>query len=600
MHIARLLVLLAALASVPMQVGAAEPASPSILQPQQLTAEGVGPGRWDFGFYPNGAPWVAYYTADQRLMLRDADGVEHRLQAGPRAGRPTGLEVLIRNGQPLVAWRHKAPAAVQGMHAALPGQIDAPVRLAGPESVPLSRLKLLEDSQGTLHSVWLGERPDKESQRLYHIYHSALSRDGIRSQETRVLPGIYPGAIVDGDRVAVFSHYPDRAGSKGVVAMRVLGADGAFGEEQVIAETAVEIAPFFEVMKLNGRWYVFWVAQHGADLKDFLLEGAQSADGGKTWNRFALEEFRGVDFSHVEIASDGKQGFYLTFSAAATRAGHAAESQDLPGSDEREYVVYFVHSPDNGKTWRSRNMRKGEAVDMKAIRASMATSSDGKTILMVWEDYRDIRPNLYFSYSKDGGANWSQARPFGRPGFDNLTLLSHLDLKSLRYENGRFHMVVPVDDGSPYTLGVLSLYSFSIEQLEAQGKTMEKSRVAADEQRLRARIDELWTAFVAEDYPKVYSLHDPFFRFRVPERTYLSQTGMMKYHAHEVKELTIQGNRASVRTEVEFSVPEMKFRDKTFSRERAPEIFEEVWVFVDGDWYREFRSEATEARFTPY
>jgi uncharacterized protein YchJ len=586
MHILRLLGLMIVL-SVSSQVIATETLRSALLKPQHLTTDPVGPGEWEFGFYDDGGYWVSYYTPDQRLKIRAGDGSEHVLSVGPKADRPTGLAVEVVENKPYVAWRHKTPAAVQGLYMVMPGHADAPVRLASRDSVPLTRIRLGVDASGTTHVAWLGEKPYPEEKRSYFIYHAALSRDGLRSRESRVLPGIYPAMIVDGEDVAVFSHYPSSESGAGKIALRMLGKDGEFGEESTVAETAAEIAPYFRAEKINGRWFVLWVAQYGSMLNEYVLEGAHSADGGKTWVPFSLEQFRGADFSHIEVQGDGQQGLHLVFAATKSTDG------------DKYYGIHYAHSPDNGATWRAQNLRVSPNVqDMKALRPSFAR--DGKTLVVAWEDYRDIRPNIYIRLSTDDGNHWHEELPLVRPGLDSLGLLSRVDSHSMVFHDDKFHLLVPEYVGMASDFGRLSMFSFTPDDIIAHGRAIERERISADPERLRERVSAFWQAFVEEDYAQVYRLHDPFFRTGVSERAYVAQMGRIKYYGHEIKEVQIHGARATVRTEVDFAVPEVRMRGKTFSRERAPEVFEEIWVFVDGDWYREFRSEVTGSRYTLY
>jgi len=106
---------------------------------------------------------------------------------------------------------------------------------------------------------------------------------------------------------------------------------------------------------------------------------------------------------------------------------------------------------------------------------------------------------------------------------------------------------------------------------------------------LRQRANEFWSAFVKEDYDTVYNIFDPFYRARNSKNQFLNNT-KMKYHESEVKNIKVEGNVAKVRVRIVSSVPGITGKlGKVMSQPPNPSEFEETWLYIYDNWYKEFR-----------
>jgi hypothetical protein len=587
----RLFLLFVAIALMPAAVTAQDhgdrrASDPALLVPAIVSQGPIHSAEWDYGFDADGRLWLAYYDEKQNLRFRAPDGVETELKADPSFDRATGLGTAMAAGRPVIVWRHKMPPGARGFYVTPPSGKGAPLRVVGRESVALTRIQVLTDSDGTMHFVWYGEAGDPESKRRYHVHHTTLSLDGMHGKEQRVLPGFYPAALLHGNRAAVFSHYLDDD-RKGVIGMRKQDADGAFGDVVTIANVDV-IAPYFNAFESAGRWFVTWVAQYGEQANEFLLEGAWSDDQGKSWNRFALDELRSFDFSRIEMVPDGQGRIHVAISARD------------PANEGERRDIYVVRSEDNGKTWlKARRLRAETLKGFNAWHPTIVTGTGGE-VLAAWGDFRDMRPNVYFSYSTDHGKTWTDPLPIGRPGIDTMDTPNTAAVRGLKFRDGRYHLVIEQVLTDDLTSRRLMHYDFTLAELKRHGEAVESARKVPDEASLRDRVGAFWNAFIDEDYRRVYWMMDPFYRARVSEKAHLNQMGVIKYHSYEIKGVEIIGTVAKVSSTVELSVPEVRFGREKFSKERAPMDFVETWVFVDGEWHREFMSESTGTRFTPY
>lgn len=105
---------------------------------------------------------------------------------------------------------------------------------------------------------------------------------------------------------------------------------------------------------------------------------------------------------------------------------------------------------------------------------------------------------------------------------------------------------------------------------------------------LKERVNEFWTAFVKEDYEKIYYLFDPFFKVRTNKYAFIGNLGRIKYHEFEIKDIKVEGNVAKVKVKVVYSMPKVVLKIKEFSVPRTPDEFEETWLYIYDNWYKEY------------
>ena len=128
---------------------------------------------------------------------------------------------------------------------------------------------------------------------------------------------------------------------------------------------------------------------------------------------------------------------------------------------------------------------------------------------------------------------------------------------------------------------------------------LEKARLS--DERLRQRVTEYWQAMQREDYAVSYAMHDPFFQTLVDRQMYFQKMGTIKYSALRIDAVERIGKIAKVKLTVEAFVPEFKTPSgKIYSRPKAEYPMIETWLFISGDWYREYYEESSERRFTQY
>lgn len=139
--------------------------------------------------------------------------------------------------------------------------------------------------------------------------------------------------------------------------------------------------------------------------------------------------------------------------------------------------------------------------------------------------------------------------------------------------------------------------------LRTTGKSMAEDPGSPEKAALlQERAKEFWDATVKEDYDKVYSLYDPFFRANNADKSAVigKLIGKIKFHKSEVKDIRVEGNIATVTVSVVYSVPEMKMKIQVFSVPDTATEFEETWLYIYDNWYKEFYSAMMDKSFADY
>lgn len=137
---------------------------------------------------------------------------------------------------------------------------------------------------------------------------------------------------------------------------------------------------------VKGKMVVFWAGGEG-------IHGAYSNDG-KTWQKVYFKETEGMKVSRLSIINKGEK-LYM-----ATSYGVAESAEEKPN-------IYFYKSEDGGLNWSGpRRLNTNKYGNTSSAYPDIAMGEDGKTLVVIWQDHRDIRGGIYMSYSRDGGKTW--------------------------------------------------------------------------------------------------------------------------------------------------------------------------------------------------
>lgn len=538
-------------------------------------------------------PYVAFGDKQGRLLVRQPDSTIETLTA-PHA-RAAGF-VLKSFGERLyAAWidgRSGSDAAVKIRRLGADTGWSEPVSLDA-ASRPLPRIRVTGDPNGQVAVVWLGDAPDEpqtdaaasaaDATPNYHLY-GRRSKDGglTWGEVTRLTAGydigFWPALTMASGRVHLFAD-ARRNGETQIVHAE---ADDALGWAPAAPVKTVGSVLLISAAEARGQPLVVWFGAYG---NEYRLESAVR-DGGQ-WKTYAFPGSDAYDIGSLSLAARGKH-VYLAFSA---RGAHQ-------GSQPRKTHVYFTQSSDGGLSWSP--IRPFRHYPFEATHDNfpqIALGRDGK-VLLAWNDYRNLRGDLYYNRSTDEGATWlEQDVPLDAPGRTEDVLFPFVD--NLRTSDGSAWLIGSRYRSDDLATPDLYLYALSAEPLahgSGDAAPPEKSK-----ERLEARVSDFWAALVKSDYATAYTLFDPYFRRRMRATDYVAQSGRVKQLEFKVLGTKIEGNVARVIVQFTYEIPELRLpRGGTYSRPPTTTRIEETWLHIDGDWYKEYRNEIGDFAYTRY
>lgn len=238
--------------------------------------------------------------------------------------------------------------------------------------------------------------------------------------------------------------------------------------------------------------------------------------------------------------------------------------------------------------WQAETQRmdrdKKERDLTRALNPDMARLANG-AVVAVWEDYRNIRPNIYLDYSPDGGKSWQEApRPIEEPGryVSERPQLLVKDEKLLVLFD-RFH-----SDSRKRRDYVYKEFPYGAEMGMAGLPAVEPLSPEKKQQRLEERVQRFWNLRVEGKFAETYEFFDPVFRAQVTRDQFQAQQGKIDYQSYQLRDTAIQGNIAEAVVEMEFSIPETEIMGQKFSVDQKKDIIRSEWVWVYDNWYAVF------------
>jgi len=105
---------------------------------------------------------------------------------------------------------------------------------------------------------------------------------------------------------------------------------------------------------------------------------------------------------------------------------------------------------------------------------------------------------------------------------------------------------------------------------------------------LKDRASQFWEAMVKGDLKEAYKYYDPFLRARMSPEEFIEKHRAVKYHEATVTDVKVEGNIGTVHVKVKYSLPKTKIRQREFSIPETITDFDERWLFVYDNWYKEY------------
>lgn len=424
--------------------------------------------------------------------------------------------------------------------------------------------RFASNKKGDIYAVWTDERDGGQNLDLY-LNFSRDSGQTWRASDLRMdtgepgsNPSIDPVLAVDDDNVWLAWN---EAGRPATIMIRGSTDRGeTWGDPVIVSQE--EFSPTgLDMVKLpkhrGGRLVLYWFNQ-------WEFKGAYSDDEGRTWTPFSpLPGF--ADAAELTIKQTPSGKVYLV-------AGI------LP--DDKKEDLLFAVSEDGIR------FSKPQRLDTNTQHLTTSTNPqiivDGEDrVLVLWQDLRNFRYNIYYNFSADGGKTWLSEDRFISPEGG----LHAYHPRAIPDGAGGFHVIWVGYTNDNRRQGSLYTWRFIPEAPWLKDDSKQPSAA-----RLQLRVAQFWGDRLKANWGGNYDLMDPFFKQTTTREYYIATQFKTIYHDFEIKGAVISENRADVTIRYTFEIPEMlsSAGQKIRIPKRAEEITEE-WIWIDGDWYRVFK-----------
>ena len=504
--------------------------------------------------------WTCYLQ-DNDLYIRNFKTKPEKIISGKDTGGTIlGPVIRVLNKSVFVVWTERVMGKSRVKFTALRYDKAEPVRqdMLLSQSTKSASVKFLADEKGRLYvfEILSDKKPD------INIYLSLDS--GKNFQKTRLdmdtgkdLFNVQPLVIHD----VLYLFYAFSGEEKTFFAMRSFDIPAmTLREIKVLRETGG--ISFVETMPVNGKPMVIYKTASG---NKYRLEGFIRED--TSWNAFTIEGAEGLDVARMDphVWKDGR--ILIVFS----------------GSEKGKFSqrIYASVSEDNGKHWDMKRIDSKRADNTRSWLPRMAV--DGDKVAVVWEDARDIRSAVRMTLSSDRGKTWTK----------NDIPVSDTKYNILRprisFAEGTFYLAWHQFRNDARNTADLVMLPLSWSDAARLASRREPAvTIGKKEKLLRERVSAYWKGMIKKDTKTTYQLHDPFFKAKIPYDYYASHRGPMVYHAYAIEAVKIDGNVAKVKIRVKYEVPKINMLGKETSVPPTDVSADDVYIFIDGTWYRQF------------
>lgn len=310
--------------------------------------------------------------------------------------------------------------------------LDSPL-LIDESSAPLTRIKVGASQSGRVETLWYGERAESKVKKQYAIYAASSYDNGLSfTKALKLTPeyrwAIYPTLLINGEDTYMFTEAVTAKGVHHLICRRKVGKSWL---DKVVVSKVGTVSLFLRTAKVSNRILVAWFNSYDGVP---VTELAYSDDNGKTWVHHTFEVTRNLDLTSLQLVTNGKDKVYIALSGVKLNP-----DKDFDFRKDKDFV-YVLYSHDKGTTWSE--LTPVRHYPFKTTRAHLPKIvAHDNTVVVVWNDYRNIRGNIYMNYSLDGGVTWrSKDIPLEEPGRFNSRL--HWDANNLLYDGqGNYYVL---------------------------------------------------------------------------------------------------------------------------------------------------------------
>ena len=361
--------------------------------------------------------WTAYHDMNSRIHVQNiAEGTDFIMNDGSKKGASRGLSFDVQGDRVFTVWRDEI--AQQGrvvtFRAASDGgkTLSDPIVLDPGRTKAFTRLKMGANSKGEIIVLWYGDTRVKDT--MYHFYSTHSNDSGKAFSEPQNLTtgyhdAIYPSLLVTEGNSYVFAA-AKRDGDRYLIFRKTTDGGKTWSDPVEIMKTG-EANTFIEPFRVGERLHVVWLDE----IEGYaVIRNAYSDDDGETWNTHTFGQTKGLYIFTMHMAHDSKGDIYIALGASHTL--------------KEKNNVRLIRSEDNGASWEDMVTLRHYPFDNTHAETPTVYAAENGEVVVVWEDYRNIRSNLYMQYSLDHGKTWQeQDTPLEEPGRFNTAVYAYTD-----------------------------------------------------------------------------------------------------------------------------------------------------------------------------
>lgn len=338
-----------------------------------------------------------------------------------------------------------------------------------------------------------------------------------------------------------------------------------WSEEMVVRAGSNQVFTAVNLLLFEGIYYIFGHENSTG------IAGFMSRDRGRTWESIAVIKGTEATVNSQLKVIQGREGYLY--------AVYTSEE------GERKAQIHFAGFSTHDHKWSNpvRVDRKG--LDLtKSINPDIALLKNG-VIVVAWEDYRNIRPNIYLNVSSDKGKSWlDMSIAVEEPGrFNSTASFLHAKDDSLYLFFQRFRTDSKKELDYLYRKYDTKDGDWVKKITYPAVSDAEKDRV------LRERVNTFWQLRVDGRFAELYDYYDPYYRAMTDKDKFISTQGSIIYHKAALSDAEIKGNFANVKLDMTFEVPEKMLMGKKFSIPRKDSTLNEDWIWLYDNWYKLYK-----------